>query len=185
MRLFIGWPLPLEQKAALEVRIETLRSALPASWARPEALHLTLLFLGETDSGRVPRLIEALGALSERAALGVALAGAGFFPSAKRPRVAWIGVEPVTPIRDLAHAVHAAAGAAPGEKEFHPHLTLARIRGSWRSSEVGRFERALAGVRLEGILDRIVLFESRLSRGGAQHVPLHEVRLDPGAQSRS
>jgi RNA 2',3'-cyclic 3'-phosphodiesterase len=178
MRLFAGWPLAQEQRAALAARLAPVRPELPAaSWARPEALHLTLLFLGETDSARVPTLIEGLDRLSGRAAIPVQIRGAGFFPDRKRPRVAWIGLDPPGPIVDLAAAVRAEAGAEAGERPFHPHLTLARIRRSWGPSEVARFEGALEGVRLAGILDRVVLFESRLSSGGAQHLPLHETRL--------
>ena len=178
MRLFVGWPLAHEHKAALAARIAPLRDALSAaSWPRPEALHLTLLFLGETDSERLPALIEGLDRLSDRAAIPVEISGAGFFPGRNRPRVAWVGLEPVDPIRALATAVRAGAGVEADERPFHPHLTLARIRRAWGSGEVARFESALAGVKLEGILDRVVLFESRLSSAGAQHVPLHEVRL--------
>lgn len=187
MRLFAGWPLAREHRAALEARIAPLRDALPAaSWARPEALHLTFLFLGETDPGRLPALIEGLDRLSARVSIPVEIASAGFFPGRKRPRVAWIGLEPSGPIRDLATAVRLAAGAGPDERLFHPHLTLARIRRSWGPGEVARFESALAGVKLEGVLDRVILFESRLSSRGAQHFPLHEVRLgDLAPQSTS
>lgn len=178
MRLFAGWPLAENHKAALEARIAPLRVALPAaSWARPEALHLTLLFLGETDPGRLPALIEGLDHLCGRAAIPVEISGPGFFPDRKRPRVAWIGLEPPGPIRDLATAVRAESGAVPDERPFHPHLTLARIRRSWGPGEVAQFESALAGLKLEGTLDRVVLFESRLSSAGAQHLPLHEARL--------
>jgi RNA 2',3'-cyclic 3'-phosphodiesterase len=178
MRLFAGWPLAQEHKAALAARIAPLRDALPsASWARPEALHLTLLFLGDTDPERVPALIEGLDRLSGRAAIPVEIAGAGFFPGRRRPRVAWVGLEPPDPIRALASAVRAGAGAEADQRPFHPHLTLARIRGSWGPGEVARFESALVGVKREGILDRVVLFESRLSSAGSQHLPLHEVRL--------
>lgn len=178
MRLFAGWPLAQEHKAALAARIAPLRTALPAaSWARPEALHLTLLFLGETDPERLPALVEGLDGLAGRAAIPLEISGPGFFPERKRPRVAWVGLEPSGPIRALATAVRAAAGAEPDERPFHPHLTLARIRRSWGSGEVARFESALVGVQLEGVLDRVVLFESRLSSAGAQHVPLHEVAL--------
>lgn len=178
MRLFAGWPLALEHKAVLETRITPLRAALPAaSWARPEALHLTLLFLGETDPGRLPALIEGLDRLSGRAAIPVEISGAGFFPDRKRPRIAWIGLEPSGPIRDLATAVRAETGVVPDERLFHPHLTLARIRRSWGPGEVAQFVSAFVGVKLEGILDRVVLFESRLSSAGAQHIPLHEARL--------
>jgi len=178
MRLFAGWPLAQEHKALLEARVAPLRNALPAaSWARPEALHLTLLFLGETGPGRVPALIEGLDRLSGRRAIPVEISGAGFFPGRKRPRVAWIGLHPPEPIGDLAAALRTEVGVEPDQRAFHPHLTLARIRGSWGSGDVARFESALAGVKLEGVLDRVILFESRLSSAGAQHFPLHEAPL--------
>jgi RNA 2',3'-cyclic 3'-phosphodiesterase len=188
MRLFVGWPLAEDHKAVLAARVAPLRAALPAaSWTRPEVLHLTLLFLGETDEGSVPALIGGLDRLCGRAAIPLQIARPGFFPGRKRPRVAWIGLEPRDPIGELAAAVRVAAGAEPDRRPFHPHLTLARIRGSWAKGDVELFESAFAGLSLEGVLDRVILFESRLSSAGAQHLPLHEARLrkDPLPQSIS
>src|SRR4029077_3772040 len=59
--------------------------------------------------------------------------GYGFFPTAKAPRVFWIGIEAGPRLATLAKLVDEATAAlrVPKEEhEFSPHLTLARRGGS-------------------------------------------------------
>ena len=147
-------------------------------------MHLTLAFLGETDPSRVDPLKNHLLSLRALPPIDVTLAGAGFFPSSRRPRVLWLGIEPPQPLVALAEASRsaiAAAGAAFDPKPFRPHLTLARLREPWGERETGAVLSELEGWRSSpDRLDRVVLFESRLSPGGAVHTPLAEVTLGDG-----
>lgn len=184
MRLFIAWPVPDEVRTEIGRRVEALRPRLPsASWPRTDALHLTLLFLGETPQERFSALIGAVEQTARVPAASVQITGAGFFPSPARPRVAWLGVAPVPHVAAIARAARDAvratgAGVEEDGRPFHPHLTLARIRGRWRTDDVEAFEEAFSGwVSLPLALDRVVLYQSRLSPKGAEHVPLHEARL--------
>lgn len=178
MRLFIGWPLPDHAKGAIESALAPLRSSLPAaSWPRSETLHLTFLFLGERPPEESQELTRRLASLGEFPPFEVRSAAPGFFPSDRRPRVAWLGLEPEGRIAELAAEVRNAAGEEPEERPFKPHLTLARIRGSWRHQETERFRAAVGRVSFDASLDRVLLYESRLSSGGAKHLPLSEVRL--------
>lgn len=102
-------------------------------WVRPEHLHLTLAFLGDTDEVDVPRVEDAL----LEAALGVGpldltAAGLGAFPDLERARVLWAGVEgDVDRLRDLQARLVAslsAAGFPLEDRGYSPHITLARSR---------------------------------------------------------
>jgi RNA 2',3'-cyclic 3'-phosphodiesterase len=57
--------------------------------------------------------------------------GLGWFPNERNPRVFWAGIESGPELATLAHATEqslAALGIAAEDREFHPHLTLARRR---------------------------------------------------------
>ena len=67
---------------------------LRAGWSKSGTLHLTLRFLGDVEDDRLEPLIGAVG----RAAMSVGAfefvtTSLGAFPSPRRPRVLWLGVE--------------------------------------------------------------------------------------------
>ena len=87
MRLFCAIPFPPDVRAALAAYQRQLREAGAAgNFTRPENLHLTLAFLGET--GAVRPAAKALAAAADRA-FPLTLAGSGRFGD-----VFWVGVRP-------------------------------------------------------------------------------------------
>src|SRR5690242_19950978 len=136
MRAFLAIDLPEEIKAELRRQQAAIRAACAGTsrdreigWTRPEGVHLTLKFLGETD--QVNQVIEAVGALGPFEKFSVEVKGFGFFPDARRPRVLWTGLEAPDGLKELAGRVERAVeklGFAPERRGFTPHLTLARFR---------------------------------------------------------
>lgn len=182
LRIFVAWPLPDAIRRELGRIAAPLRTQFPAaSWPRPESLHLTFAFLGETAPESVAAISSALDACAGSSAIEVRAVGIGVFPNERRPRVAWVGIEPAEPIVELASRIRAglsSAGAAFDEKPFRPHLTLARIKAPWGSREVARLRNAFdAWASPAVLLDRIVLYESHLSPAGAVHAELHGIAL--------
>ena len=109
-------------------------------WVRPEGLHITLKFLGSIP----PSKVELVRAAVERATLGVETVsvrvhGVGAFPNLRRPRVLWIGADApgLAPLTARIDSALVAAGFAPAEREFSPHLTLGRVNSSrhWAALE--------------------------------------------------
>lgn len=134
MRLFLAVYPPAEALASLE-------SALPEAdrsirWLSVEQWHITLAFLGEVAEPVVPRLTERLGRAAGRTPpIALALRGASTFPKqARRGRTLWCGIEGETEtLIRLAERCAAAArreGIELEDRTFHPHLTLARARGT-------------------------------------------------------
>jgi 2'-5' RNA ligase len=148
-------------------------------WVRPEALHVTLCFLGEIDPAAAAPL--ARRASQELAALGpfaLRLGRAELFPSPRRPRVVALGLEPAAPLQELAAAVErscAAEGFTAEERPFRAHLTLGRIKG--RSFPTVA---ALALPAAEFAVEEAVLFRSELSSAGSRYTPLERIRLGAG-----
>src|SRR5947207_10970042 len=137
MRCFIAIDLPPDIKAEISRQQAALRAALaqaPArdqkiNWTRPDGIHLTLKFLGETD--RVNEVTEALQGIGPFEKFSVEVKGFGFFPDARRPRVLWTGIDAPPALGELASRVETAMekmGFPPEGRAFAPHLTLARFK---------------------------------------------------------
>jgi RNA 2',3'-cyclic 3'-phosphodiesterase len=183
MRLFIAVPLPEAVTGQIDTLVRQVRPQLPgAAWVRREAQHITLAFLGEQDPAVPERAARAVaGRVAGARRFQAALGGCGFFPDARRARVAWIGFEPADALAGLARAVReglAEQSVSFDEKPFRPHLTLARIRERWRAEDTARFESAFSGFRSSQFtVDEAVLYSSRLSPGGAVHAAVHRFAL--------
>ena len=114
-------------------------------------------------------------------AFEMALAGIGVFPPRGRPRACWLGVDPGgDAVRRVARAVHdrlRAAGLPEAADEFHPHVTLARVRrpGSLRAATLRLAAPAAPSPAMR--VDAITLFESRLVPPPVTYVPVARVPL--------
>jgi 2'-5' RNA ligase len=181
----VGVPLPGDAAAAVaevvdEVRAGTLpHGARDVRWVRLDGLHLTLRFLGLAPEALVDPTADAVRAVALAAdgPIQLELAGAGSFPRAARPRTLWIGVAGDTDgLARLAAATEAAlvvAGWPPDDRQFRPHLTLARSDGvSVGPLVAGRLASAMAGRTIQAAVDQLGLFESVTGGGPARYVPL-------------
>ena len=189
VRAFLALEIPQGVKDRIEAEMNTLRRSLPkARWVRPAGLHLTLKFLGTVEEHRLTALAEAVGmAAAEAPPVRVALSGAGFFPSPRRARVAWIGGA-ADGAPELAEAVERAAGSLGFERERRPwglHLTLARLRSPWPAEATEAFLSWGSDFRAEHFVCReLVLFESCLKPDGAVYAPLERLALGGAGEDR-
>lgn len=129
MRLFIALDIPGEVRKRLTEYMERVRSyAGDARWARVEGLHVTLKFIGEVKDPKPEEIKNALNAM-KAPQFQVSFANVGFFPNPKSPRVFWAGVQSGEELARLALEIDKTTeklGIAREEREFSPHLTLAR-----------------------------------------------------------
>ena len=183
MRAFVALEMPDRIRDVIRREQRYLKAELPrARWTRPEGQHLTLKFLGETPAEKLERLKkEILDRVGLMPAIAVRLRGAGFFPSARRPKVAWIGGEAEGGAA-VAAAVNQAAVAVgfPGEnREWALHLTQARLDHPWPRHAVEKFIEWGRGLDLESFTCReVVLFASELRPGGAVYTSLERFPLE-------
>jgi 2'-5' RNA ligase len=138
--------------------------------ARPEGIHLTLRFLGDTSPEQVATLCPLLAAAAAACpAAGVPVTGLGTFPERGSPRVLWLGLDVPATVFDLQRACERAARAAGFEREerpFRAHLTL----GRWRD-RAPRPDLPPADLGTT-TLETLVLFKSDLRPDGAVYTPL-------------
>jgi len=133
VRLFVAFEIPFEIRAQITSLINELRPVVPgAKWVRPENLHLTLKFIGETETGAVEAIRGVLARVHMQAPLELQFKGLGFFPTETKPRVLWMGVEGPPGLSQLAGEIETALetlGFPSEQRAFTPHLTLARLEG--------------------------------------------------------
>ncbi len=177
LRLFVAVDLPRDVREALNRLQSDLRERDLSSlrWARPEGVHLTLKFLGETPAERVPAIERVLAAAARVGGpFRLALGKPGTFGGRRGPRVVWLDiVGDAQRLRALQAAVERAmveVGFSPEGHDYSPHLTLARVPQPPRPGTAERISRALDAVeppRAEFEVGEIVLIRSRLQTGGA------------------
>jgi len=194
MRIFIGIDLDPEVRARIERFLEGVQGFVrDARWARPESLHITLKFIGEQTPERVEAVTERLRRI-ESTAFEIRSAEYGFFPTAKAPRVFWIGIHAGPQLAELAENIDMATaelGIPREDRPFSPHLTLARAGGSsgspkWRKGDgpnriFAVLEKRLAAM---GELDfgtmtahEFILYQSQLSPRGSKYTKLQRFPL--------
>lgn len=129
MRLFVALDVDGNIRERIARFVDNLRELAPDTrWVRPQSLHVTLKFIGEKsedEAVRITRALETIPAESPQ----LSFRGYGFFPSARAPRVFWIGTDGGTQLTSLAATVDEALaklGIPKEEHSFNPHLTLAR-----------------------------------------------------------
>ena len=131
MRLFVAIDIPAEIKDALRYFVARLRPTAKIGWSPVDNLHVTTKFIGEWPEPRLDEMKRTLTSVPVTGAIDVTIKGLGWFPNQRRPRVFWAGVEGGEPLRALAQATEqavAALGVPIEQRDYSPHLTLARIR---------------------------------------------------------
>jgi RNA 2',3'-cyclic 3'-phosphodiesterase len=178
MRLFVALELPGDVRAALIDLIAQLKPFCSgASWARTEGMHVTLKFIGhaigDADAEKFAAARTAFATVKSAAPVDICYRGIGFFPSARRPRVMWCGIEASANLATLAADIERSLeplGIPREERAFVPHLTLARFKTpegvSALAKRSGEFARRDFGSSHE---TEFHLFESKLKPSGAEY----------------
>ena len=142
-----------------------------ARWAPVENQHITLKFLGSTLSDRLSAVSDAITSTASGVAPRAAtLTSLGAFPSGRRARVLWVGVDdPDEVMATAARRLDAALeplGFRVEKRAFHPHLTLARFKVPRLLP--AELPEVAAGLEPFAV-DELVLFRSRLHPKGARY----------------
>ena len=188
IRCFVAIELPPQIKAqlsALEERLKTGRQPF-AKWVNPSSIHLTLKFLGNVSTAKVPEIVEAISSTSEgKSPFNLQLGSLGAFPNWQRPRVVWVGMGGETAKlaglqRDIETAL-SPLGFPPESRSFSPHLTLARFREGASPEERRGFAEHARAIGPDSPLlfevDAVVLMRSQLTPSGAIYSRLANIEL--------
>ena len=184
-RLFVALDLPDDVRAGI---VDWQRTALadPAlRVVRPEALHMTLVFLGyqaEKDAKTIGR--QAFSVDGPAPAIELSAEPVGV-PPGKRPRLIALAAnsdETVALQRRVEERLVEAGYHEPEKRAFWPHLTVARVKPEAPGSRKPALIRTSPHPLPEHMFrffrpTRLVLFKSHLRRSGAEYESLAELEL--------
>lgn len=161
-------------------------------WVRPESLHLTLKFIGE--SSRKSDIEAELKQIIMAASIALTFRGVGFF-TPRQPSVFWAGVQSGPELEVLATEIDSRLQkcGVPREphvyQQFQPHVTLARS-GSGRPQGSPRDRNKANMYELRDLVanqpppefgtmtaDHFILYQSETLPSGARYTPLARIAL--------
>jgi len=186
IRTFLALEVPLPVREAVCRWIDGLRDSIRGvRWVSIEQMHLTLRFLGVIDAETLDRVKTAAAHSAVTIpALQLKVEEAGVFPHLRRPRVVWVGISgEIDGLKQLNQELERSLKGLKVHQErtvrdFHPHITLGRIRDSKKA--VGVEKIILSGKdRHFGELPvtALTLFQSELTSAGARYTKLAEFNL--------
>ncbi len=179
-RLFTGLLLS-EEAVELVTRITGELSAVVEGvrWVPAGNLHVTLKFIGASDAGDVPCLLDAMSRAAKHLPFGLEVGGLGAFPSLGSARVLWVGARDLeggaVKVFNVIDKGAERCGVSREKRAYTPHVTIGRCR-----RRPVRIPTEVAGgfagsVRLE--VSEIVLFSSELKSTGAEYSVVEKVGL--------
>jgi 2'-5' RNA ligase len=191
IRAFIAVELPEQTRQSLrtltrELQAADRRAAGAVRWVSPENVHLTLKFLGNVPSGRIPELAEGLKRVAGRVPAFSLIPGViGCFPNTRRPNNIWLDLRGDTArALELAEAIEVECAALGLPRENHlfaPHLTLGRVKRAaspGARAAVGELARNYPPPRLDAVrVASIALIKSNLGPSAPTYEVLERAAL--------
>ena len=183
----------IEVPPQIKERIDSLQRALrmnnaQISWVKPSNIHLTIKFLGDVPLSKIDSVRDSLG----RAAKGVSqfeieVSGAGCFPSARNPRVLWVGLSDLPDGLKQLHSNIESELAREGfpreQKRFSPHLTIGRVRSPQNAARTAE-DLIAQGFEPETFRAReVIVMRSELNSSGSIYTPQAVIKLGPEESS--
>lgn len=188
IRSFIAIDLPQDIREKLAAIQEQLsQSQAGVRWVKPGSIHLTLKFLGNIHPAQVEDIALAVAQeVRDEPPITLGAAGLGAFPSRRKPRVIWIGMEGevqrLTRIQARVENALEPLGFGREKRPFRPHLTIGRVKDRRRLQALID---AMATLDMEPFnsfdADEIILYKSDLRPTGAIYTKLHRMPLAASA----
>jgi 2'-5' RNA ligase len=184
-RVFCAIELPSLVLEKISEHINRLRAAAPdspASWSRPENVHLTLKFIGEIAPGRVGNLSEAAAAaVAGFSPFEILIKDTGSFPKHGTPRVFWIGVDDYSGMLAQLQAKLdeecLRLGFAKEARAFNPHLTIARGRKPQGARALAAAHKEMGFASTDVRVSELTVIRSELSSKGSNYTTISQHAL--------
>jgi len=196
MRVFVALDLDSAIRRRIQDFVNEIRYTAPGvRWMSDESLHVTLKFVGEKPEAVVKGIDTSLRSIHDEP-FQLRFSGTGFFPTPRSPRVFWIGIHAQDALTHLAKAIDDSLmkiGIAKEDRDFSPHLTLARARGGSGAPEQRKGDKPNRQfAKLQEFLathpapdfgtmtaHEFFLYRSQLSNQGSQYTKLARFELRP------
>jgi 2'-5' RNA ligase len=152
------------------------------NWVKPENMHITLKFFGETMEEKIKLIDEIISeSIDNSTPFIISLINTGIFGSSYNPKVVWFGIDNSEILTKLAENLlenlHVNSFLRD-RQNFVPHLTIGRIKDVQNKH---LFQQKIDEYKSSFIqeikVDNIILFESLLSSSGPQYNKISEYSL--------
>ncbi|HOW34842.1 MAG TPA: RNA 2',3'-cyclic phosphodiesterase [Candidatus Omnitrophota bacterium] len=178
LRLFIAIELDPSVREAIGIIQDHLRkSGADVKWVKPDDIHLTLKFLGDTPTDIVDKIANAMQeSVQSVKKFLIEITGLGAFPKISSPRIIWVGIENGRKeVKQIAASLEEkleTLGIKKEEREFSAHITVGRTRSPqniFALSKILKEFKSTAPITQE--VSHITLIKSTLTAQG----PVYEV----------
>jgi 2'-5' RNA ligase len=151
-------------------------------WTNPENIHITLVFLGDTEQ----MLVDPIRSMLKEKCGGTGkfelmIRGSGVFKNLSDPRIIWMGIEPnekliqlnsfiVDGLKELKFKIE--------DRPFNPHLTIGRIKHLNDKGALKTLTEEYHDSEIQIVpVNEIILYESILLQTGPVYKSLAEISL--------
>ncbi len=183
MRLFIAVDINFNRKISeFYLQTKELFKNEKIKWVDPDNFHLTLKFLGETQTDKIPFIENSLKEIAKNyKKFEIEISGIGVFPNLYKPKVLWIGINKYEILTEIAHQIDTKLqkiGFEPETRIFKPHLTIGRIKFIRSLSKLKNYvEKNSEKFFNRQKINSIILYQSILSPQGAKYNALKIIKL--------
>jgi 2'-5' RNA ligase len=170
--------------AALSSKLEAAKKPPKVVWVKPGALHVTIKFIGEIDEARVDELKTVLAPPIPVAPFEIHWRGLGTFPNNKHPRALWLGVTSGAAAlaqieAEVSRRLAGSSAVELDDRALLPHLTLGRVKMAGEGVDWPKLLLASEIKHAVSRVDRVALYQSRLSQQGPHYTELVSAPLVP------
>jgi len=196
IRTFIAIELSDELKQSIHTVIHYYQGLAPTGmvkWVATRNLHLTIKFLGDIPMTMIPSIQDKMGQLvSGETSFWMTAAGAGMFPSARKPRVVWLGLDSKTELAGISKRLDhllSELKIAREERPFSPHLTIGRVYQGLEDDELQKLGEIILrnqpGVIQKMFVRSISLMKSDLHSEGPVYSTIYTSELQETLEQRT
>lgn len=184
LRCFIAIGIPEPIKREISEIIEIMKKYdADVKWIEMENIHITLKFLGKTPETLLPGIRKSLSTIAlSYEPFYIKIYDIGMFPNRRYPRIIWVGMEDSDILKRLQKDIEdsmALLGYQREDKEFHPHLTIGRVRSQNGMANLINQLDTFKGKNFGSIeVNNIKLMRSELRPTGAEYHCLEEIKFE-------
>jgi 2'-5' RNA ligase len=182
-RTFIA--VPVEVSENLRHLLNRLKQELrrdSIKWVDPEDTHITIKFLGDTPEDTIEPISDKLQLISEKFRFSTGrIEGLDIFTNNGMPTVLYTRFTDLPMLQQLARLLNEelkTLGFLPENRDFKPHLTLARIKHTSESKNYYNLVKTFGNTEIQHVnIEKLILFESMLLPTGPKYKPLKTIIL--------
>jgi len=149
---------------------------------KPENMHITLKFLGDTDEKFVGQIREIMEKSVENIkSFEIKLKNTGVFPNENYIKVVWIGIDQYEKLAEIAKKINeglSKIGFKKEKRDFSPHLTIGRLKTGKNKDKILHIITRYENTEFNTFkIKKIKLIKSELTPKGPIYTTIEEVKI--------